>query len=272
MARVVKIGDVEISAGLPRLISNEVDLNMAKESEKYADIIELRLDYLEKSPDIVRKKVQEYKKVLSSPLIATIRRAGEGGKWYAFEGTERERKSIFEKVYDLVDAVDIEDDSEIRNDVLKEAKNNNLASILSYHQFFKIEKNSEIKERLKKMHDTDANILKLAYYCENVEDTFNLLDALLHYNQKFKDAKPITVIGMGEIGRYTRLVFPMFGACITYGYLKNGGPRAPGQLSVQCLRKWLDRFYEEKLPLSLESKETKSVMKDIAANLNLQTV
>lgn len=268
----VNMGGVEISAFQPRLISNEIDVDRTKESEKYADILELRLDYLEKSPNTVRERVKKYKGALHSPLLATIRRAGEGGKWYAFEGTEEERKNIFEKIYDLVDGVDIEDDSEIRDGVLKEAKNNDLATILSYHQFFKTEENSEIKERLKKMHKTDADIIKLAYYCEKVEDTFNLLDVLLYYNQKFEDPKPISVIGMGEIGKYTRLIFPMFGSCLTYGYLKNGNPRAPGQISVQCLRGWLNKFYEERLPLSLESEETEKVMQDISSNLDIQTV
>jgi 3-dehydroquinate dehydratase-1 len=48
---------------------------------------------------------------------------------------------------------------------------------------------------------------------------------------------PVCLIGMGILGRETRLTFPREGSCFTYGYLDTAG--APGQYSAAELMRHL---------------------------------
>ena len=60
----------------------------------------------------------------------------------------------------------------------------------------------------------------------NTETELNSLAKLLAR----KWPLPVCIIGMGPLGRETRLKFPLQGSCFTYGYLDTAG--APGQYSA----------------------------------------
>ena len=47
-------------------------------------------------------------------------------------------------------------------------------------------------------------------------------------------------IAMGDIGRYTRVVAPLFGSPITFASLDNIS--APGQLDIQTTKNFLDKL------------------------------
>jgi len=43
---------------------------------------------------------------------------------------------------------------------------------------------------------------------------------------------------MGNIGKHSRIMAPIYGSLLTYGYVRN--PVAPGQMRVDEIRKWLN--------------------------------
>jgi 3-dehydroquinate dehydratase-1 len=45
---------------------------------------------------------------------------------------------------------------------------------------------------------------------------------------------PLCIVAMGEMGRHLRVVAPIYGSLLTYGYVAE--PTAPGQLKVAELK------------------------------------
>lgn len=244
------IGEVLVSESNPCIIASLSDIETAKKAEKYADVIEIRCDVIASREHDIEKEVKEIREKTNSPILATIRRANEGGEWYKFMGNEQDRLNIFRKLYNYINAVDIEENSDIRDIVLEEAKVNRLTTILSYHNFMETEKKSDIEKKIESMYDVGADIMKVAYYANSFEDTENLFDILLESRKKYGKNNPVSIIAMGGEGTYTRMIFPLFGSSITYGYMKDRDkPYAPGQISIQFLRKIFDK-YSKNLPLN----------------------
>ncbi|MDI6752100.1 MAG: type I 3-dehydroquinate dehydratase, partial [bacterium] len=88
---------------------------------------------------------------------------------------------------------------------------------------------------LDSMRKKGADITKIATFIKNREDLARLL--LLTNNYK---ALPIITIGMGKIGMISRVIAPIFGSCLAYGYINK--PQAPGQMKVSALKKEIERF------------------------------
>jgi len=73
-----------------------------------------------------------------------------------------------------------------------------------------------------------ADVAKLAVMPNSLEDVHRILEVTLH-----ADAAVCT-LAMGEIGRHSRVVAPLYGSVMTYGYV--GKATAPGQLRVDELK------------------------------------
>jgi 3-dehydroquinate dehydratase len=68
---------------------------------------------------------------------------------------------------------------------------------------------------------------------------------LLAFARETATANPSAcVLSMGETGRTTRVLGPLLGCPLTFGYL-TGGAVAPGQLSVLQMRKFYADFAAE---------------------------
>lgn len=73
--------------------------------------------------------------------------------------------------------------------------------------------------------------LEVAVACADRKEVLDLLD----FSREVAAATPNgCVLSMGEAGRASRVIAPMLGCPLTYGYLA-GGAVAPGQLSVRQL-------------------------------------
>src|ERR1043166_5426509 len=92
-----------ICAVVGRTRHKMMQIEILEAAKRGAKLIELRLDFLTKAPD--------YKRLLPNrpcPLIATIRRPADGGRW---AGTEDERQMLLRQaIVDGVDWVDLETD------------------------------------------------------------------------------------------------------------------------------------------------------------------
>jgi 3-dehydroquinate dehydratase-1 len=204
-----------------------------------ADAIELRIDLLNEE-DQTLEKLKGFVPQLEVPIILTNRRKEEGG---AFSGTESERIALLSSILDTVnvDAVDIEllSPPEGKQIVVEKAKSRRIPVIFSFHDFNGMPPRSELEEIVTRMYDEDASIAKIAVTPQTFGDALLLLELTYTLTQA---GKVITTIGMGPVGKHLRVIAPLYGSALTYGYIEGEEAVAPGQFSVKELRSMLEHF------------------------------
>jgi 3-dehydroquinate dehydratase-1 len=213
------------------------DAERAKESG--ADLIELRIDLLrDEERDIER--VNEFVSMLTVPLIVTNRRKEEGG---SFTGTEEERIALLSSILETaeVDFVDIEFRSPPagKTKIVEKAKSLHIPVIFSFHDFSGMPSRSELLKIIASMYEEGGSIAKIAVTPETLSDTLLLLN-LTH--ELSREGRLVAIIGMGAIGRHLRVIAPLYGSVLTYGFIEGEEEVAPGQFSVKELRSMLERL------------------------------
>lgn len=200
-------------------------IQAAKNSfEAGADLVEFRIDAMDHpNPDDVLNIIKD----INQPLIATNRKIDEGG---FFKGSESERTEILLTAAKHAAIIDIElgTDLDHMNKVIKASK----STIISYHDFKKTPPFDfllDVVNREKRLGD----IAKFAVMPKNISDTLVVLNVLSRVEKTVG-------IAMGDIGRYTRVVAPLFGSPITFASLDNIS--APGQLDIQTTKNFLDKL------------------------------
>jgi len=232
--------DLEKKAAVVAVILEKPLETSKKAAEKGADILEVRLDLLgirdlESAAEIIR----EIKSKAGLPVLVTNRSGAEGGKW---EGKEEERTGFLEALLSLEDgpeAVDIELSAsrEERDKVIKAAKAHGKTAIVSSHDFSKTPSPQEMTATLTEMFLAGADIAKLAVMPRSMEDVLNLLKVTLD----FKNAgKAVCTIAMGNPGKHTRVVAPLYGSLLTYASVESDAAAAPGQLPVDEVKKIME--------------------------------
>lgn len=198
------------SESVPQSAEKAIDLG--------ADILELRIDALE-DPD--PDEVQQLIKDIDYPTIATNRIQSEGG---SFNGSEEERISILIKAAKYADIIDIElqTDEKMRDEVIKASK----STIISYHDFQKTPSFEELLDIVKKEKEI-GNIAKFAVMPNDYKDTLTVLNVL-------SEVQNTIGIAMGDLGKYTRIVAPIFGSPITFASIDKES--APGQLDINTTK------------------------------------
>ena len=195
-----------------------------------ADVIEMRVDMFD---DISEKYIVEtlikVKEQLNKPIITTIRRFSEGG---ATEIDDKARKKLFKAVIKHTDAVDIEINSEIFNNIVKLARKNKKMSIGSFHDFIRTPNSDELEKVIKRGKSFKADVIKIAVMPNNIQDLRTITDFTLTHS----DVGLIT-IAMGELGMSSRVFFPMIGSLLTFATLDV--TTAPGQLSLSKIKEFL---------------------------------
>ncbi|MCK4859644.1 MAG: type I 3-dehydroquinate dehydratase [Candidatus Omnitrophica bacterium] len=225
---MLKIGNV-ILGKQPKIVLTigEIKSNLLNFSLlKKADILELRIDCFKniEKENIVHFVSAVKKKGL--PIIATVRSKKEGGQRNI---SANSRLKIFKIIAPIVEAVDIEMNSSILDEVVKEAKANKKRVILSYHNFKQTPANSKLEEIVRKGRKAGGEIIKIATFAENKNDVLRLLNIAFKHREK-----NIVAISLGEKGVISRLLFPFFGSLWTYTYLDK--PFAPGQMNINRLQ------------------------------------
>jgi 3-dehydroquinate dehydratase I len=185
---------------------------------KGADLVELRIDAM-KDPD--PQEVASLIEEIPHPLIATNRIKEEGG---FYEGSETERTEILLEAAKYADYVDIElrTEDKYRSKIIKASK----SIIISYHNFKKTPSVPELLKIVKSEHEL-GDLAKFAVMPSNIQDTLKVLEVLSQVDNTIG-------IAMGDLGRYTRVVAPLFGSPITYASLINES--APGQMDIETTK------------------------------------
>ena len=183
---------VVIGRSRHRMVQAEVQ----EAAKQGARLIELRLDFLKKAPDF--KRLLETK---PCPMIATVRRPVDGGKW---DGSEDARKILLRQaIAGGFDWVDLETD--VADSIPRFGK---VRRIVSYHNF------REMPADLEKIHQRmcaqDADVVKIAVRAQQPADNLRVL-ALMR-----KPAKPTIAFCMFDMGFPSRILQAKFGAPFTY--------------------------------------------------------
>ncbi|PWB54852.1 MAG: type I 3-dehydroquinate dehydratase [Candidatus Methanoperedenaceae archaeon] len=192
-----------------------------KAKELGADILELRIDLISEDPQKILKDLKE----LGLPVIITNRMKKEGGAW---TGSENLRIRELVSLIPYADAVDIELYAPDRDVVVKKAKNSGKKIIISTHNFENTPDVKTMAESIRDSFDAGADIAKLAVMPHSLNDVLHLLEVTLH------SCGAVCTIAMGEIGKHSRAISPIYGSVMTYGYVDI--PVAPGQLRVDELK------------------------------------
>ena len=188
---------------------------------KGADVLEFRIDALE-NPEIseIKKTIEE----INFPMIATNRISTEGG---SFKGTEEQRFEILYECCDLVDYVDIELQS--NDEYIKKIHDTGVTTIVSYHDFEKTPKLSEITYIVEKEQKL-GDIAKVAFMPQDLDDTLTILAVLSH-------CEDTIAISMGDLGSYTRVMASKFNSPITFA--AGTDVTAPGQIDIETMKSLL---------------------------------
>lgn len=192
-----------------------------KAKELGADILELRLDLIHEDPHQILKEL----KALCLPIIITNRMKDEGGAW---TGSEHMRIQELVSLIPQADAVDIELGAKKRDMAVKAAKKTGRKVIISTHDFQNTPDIKVMEDYINRSFDAGADIAKLAVMPHTLDDVLRLLEVTLH------SSGPVCTIAMGDLGKHSRALSPIYGSVMTYGYVDI--PVAPGQLRVDELK------------------------------------
>jgi len=185
-------------------------------ADRGAKLVELRLDFLQRAPDIARLLLDR-----PTPVIITCRRPADQGRW---AGTEDQRLMLLRSaIVAGADYVDLEDD--IAKKIPRYGKTKR---IISRHNF------DETPDDLLGLHEElaklDPDIIKLVTMANSPDDCVRMLDLVRH-------AKIPTVgFCMGEFGQMSRILCGKYGAPFTYATFSKERELAPGQLAFQEMR------------------------------------
>ncbi len=198
-----------------------------KKASRYADIIELRLDYLKNlTPNILEKLILNKTK----PLIVTIRKKEEGGKHKIMES---KRIEFFKKAMDLnVDFIDMElsTGTETIKQLIKSKRKTKI--IVSYHNFRNTNR-EEILTKYRKIKSLNPDIIKIVTFANSIDDNKNMFDLIRKANS---DNTKIISFCMGKLGEISRILSVPMGAYLTFASLEKGMESAPGQVDVNTLK------------------------------------
>jgi 3-dehydroquinate dehydratase-1 len=198
-----------------------------------ADIVEIRMDYLDLG-ELCKIKIEKLGGI-KKPVVATCMPEWEGGRYV---GSEDDRISTLTGAFEFSDYVSIElkTREDLRNRIISEAGKSGVKVIVSYHDFEKTPTEEEILDILKKEKEAGADIAKIAFMAGNYGDVLRVMNVLVEN----KAGIPIIAISMGEFGKISRVLGPLFGSYLTFASTGGGSESAPGQLTVDELKQILE--------------------------------
>jgi 3-dehydroquinate dehydratase-1 len=244
MKKVVKVRDIIIGEGIPKICVPIVGITKEELIEEVEalkdislDVVEWRVDFYENVEDI--EKVKEVladlrKLLLNTPILFTFRSAKEGGQkevstdYYA----QLNKEISATKLVDLID-VELFTGDEVVEDIVASVHDSEVKVVMSNHDFFKTPAQEEIVSRLRKMQELGADLPKIAVMPQNQSDVLVLLSATNEMVQNYAES-PIITMSMAGTGVISRLAGEIFGSALTFGAAKKAS--APGQIGVADLR------------------------------------
>lgn len=223
---------------VPVCESRAIELRQAiMRAGEVADLIELRLDYLQ--GDELFKALSNLPALISAsarPVIVTLRPAEQGG--------QREMDNLTRIIFWVehflygkphVDFADIELDLALLFMQREKEEGRELFNwnrvICSHHDFRGVPR--DLWKIYEQMSSTPARILKIAVQANDITDCLQIFHLLEHAR---RNGREMIAVVMGQAGIITRILGPARGAFLTYGALDDAKSSAPGQISASELR------------------------------------
>jgi 3-dehydroquinate dehydratase-1 len=209
----------------PKTVEEAFDL-IGEAEAQHADLIEVRLDSLKN-----HGRIAEIPRCSKTPLIATNKSMENHGE---FSGSEDERQKI------LVDAarngfeyVDVDLFIPNMRELIDDLREVGTKPIVSFHDFDMTFELSRLNLVLEEEIALGAEVCKIVTTANQVEDNLTTLDFVSKASKKAK----IVCFAMGELGKPSRLLSPVFGAFFTFASLDEKRKTAKGQLTIQEMRR-----------------------------------
>lgn len=243
----VKVRNIELGQGRPKIAvpltgktQNELCEQAKNITTENGDLVEWRLDNFADVLDesLVSKTAQSLRGILGGiPLLATFRTEYEGGQM-ALKNSDDYfmiyKNIITGHMADLIDVELFRTEENVKK-LVSLGHENEVAVVMSNHEFTQTPTEKEILQRLKMMQEFGADIAKIAVMPRSVEDVLTLLQATFHAKQKLQI--PLITMSMGNLGKISRVTGELFGSCLSFGTV--GTESAPGQIESGILRKIL---------------------------------
>lgn len=221
----------ETTGSLFCIVINGPTLNEAREQIRRgsakADLLEFRLDQFAFSHI---EAIAHLKNAASVPVIFTIRKRSHGGE---YRGDEQQRLEEIRRLLTLSpEYLDLEFDVSLDFFEEIESQYPQINVICSFHDFEQTPKDLQAVFEMMKIRD--HWIYKIATMANSTLDAMRILRFVKENSRK---GFQIIAIGMGENGKITRILGPIFGSVIVFSSLTNENVSAPGQLNYDELVK-----------------------------------
>ncbi|WP_435098159.1 type I 3-dehydroquinate dehydratase [Halarchaeum sp. P4] len=207
------------------------DLSEEPAAREHADAVEFRMDLA----DEPEAQLREYDGEL--PLLVTNRHEDEGGE---APDDEARLDALVEAVeLDAVGAVDVELSTMLdgRGARVREAAHEHDASVVvSTHDFEGTPLRQDMRGLLGNALE-HGDVAKLAVTATERVDVLDLTTVTHEFDV---EGETVATMAMGEAGRHSRAVLPVYGSKIGYAPVKPESATAPGQYDLATLRELVD--------------------------------
>jgi len=193
-----------------------------KAEEAHADLIEVRLDSFKDYDKLV--DVAAHGKTLK---IAACKPPRCHGK---FSGTETEQQQLLLNAAKNGFAyVDVDLTQPKLSETIKELKRLGAKVIVSFHDFAETPSTAILDSVLDKELALGADVCKIVTTAQRIEDNL----ALLNFTAVACNKASLVCFAMGELGKISRFLSPLFGGYFTFASLAQGSETAAGQMTIQ---------------------------------------
>jgi 3-dehydroquinate dehydratase-1 len=200
---------------------SEKDLNKCLSILEKVEMAEIRIDLAEFSNEEIKEVFSKGKK-----LIATCR----PGKIKDNERVEMLKIAV-ESGATYVD-IEYEAPMDYKNDLIDFAHKHQCDVIISYHNYDRTPELDELEKIVQSCYAQGADLAKIATHVNMNRDNSKILSL-------YKAPGRLVAIGMGDLGRISRIIAPFLGAEFTYASVDDGSATAPGQISYERLNQFI---------------------------------
>jgi 3-dehydroquinate dehydratase-1 len=187
------------------------------------DLIEIRLDSLLDQIDAIPAAIA----TVTVPVLATVRHPLEGG---AGNLSAAERGQLIGQFAPLVSWVDVEIRSLAELSVpVSASRAAGVGLIASFHDFEKCPSPECLANTITEALSYSPDVVKIAVHLSTMSELVSMLSLF----EQFPDT-PLSLMGMGPLGKVSRLLLAKAGSVFNYGYLNEAN--APGQWPTSQLK------------------------------------
>jgi 3-dehydroquinate dehydratase-1 len=207
-----------------RLAATTNDLSREPAVRGLADVVEFRMDRAARPVE----QLDDYDGEL--PVLATNRAAWEGG---GADGPDRLDRLVEASTVDAVWAVDVElATARDATWVVEELRSQGPDLVVSSHDFDRTPDRSTLDATFEACA-RHGDVAKVATRANDRSDTLRMLRAV---HEATAAGLRVAGISMGEVGRHTRAVAPLYGSTLGYAPLRDDETEyAPGQIPLDDL-------------------------------------